>query len=122
MNDLNRLLEIARYKSTINQKDNWSNRSDIYLVEIKKEVDEVAEELPKNRRCYLEDELADVLWDYSNLLLALEEEVGIDPQSVIARACNKYQERVAALESGEGWKAVKERQQAKLALELAQES
>lgn len=55
------------------------------------------EEIPKSRQCYLEDELGDVLWDYLNILTALEKEQGI--------------------ESGKRWADIKAQQKAALAIE-----
>ena len=117
MQDFEKLLSIAKRKTHFDSDHDWSNGSVTYLAEIKKEVDEVIEEIPKSRLCYLEDELGDVLWDYLNILTALEQEVGIDPASVLARACRKYDERVSGIESGERWADIKVRQKQRLAKE-----
>lgn len=53
------MIKIAKRKSEIDKDSSWSQGSSTYLVEIKKEVDEVVEEIPKDRLCYLEDELGD---------------------------------------------------------------
>lgn len=114
MGEFYTLLNIAKRKSLIDQQSSWSGGSEIYLNEIKKEIDEVIEETTKGRGCYLEDELGDVLWDYLNALVAFEKEKGINPLSVLERACRKYEERVGGLESGESWDEVKERQSQRL--------
>lgn len=36
----------------------------------------MVEEIPKDRLCYLEDELGDVLWDYLGIVLSLGKEKG----------------------------------------------
>ena len=118
MQDLETLLKIVKRKSALDQGNTWSNGSSTYLEEIKKEVDEVIEEMPKQRDCYLQDELADVLWDYLNVLQAIEQERGISIDSVLTRACDKYEERISGLESGKTWAEVKQGQ--KLALANAQ--
>ncbi|MDG3086470.1 MazG nucleotide pyrophosphohydrolase domain-containing protein [Vibrio hannami] len=114
MKDFEKLIEIARRKSLFDEGNDWSNGSETYLSEIKKEVDEVVEEVPKSRVCYLEDELGDVLWDYLNAVIALEKEQGVQLSSVLKRASQKYDERVSGIESGESWKDVKTRQKVRL--------
>ena len=118
MEKFEQLLSIAKRKSKFDQGSRWSDGSSTYLAEIVNEVNEVVEELPKKRLCYLEDELGDILWDYLNILCALEKEAGVNVQSVLNRACNKYEERVSGIESGKLWKDVKKKQ--KIALENEQ--
>ncbi|AYC06897.1 MazG nucleotide pyrophosphohydrolase domain [Vibrio cholerae] len=77
------MLEVAKRKSEFDKNNSWYLGSSTYLAEIKKEVDEVVEEIPKNRLCYLEDELGDVLWDYLNAILSLEKEAGVKIESVV---------------------------------------
>lgn len=117
MEEFYTLLNIAKRKSLLDQQSSWSNGSKTYLNEIKKEINEVIEESTKGRDCYLEDELGDVLWDYLNALVAFEKEKGINPLSVLERACRKYEERVGGLESGETWDEVKKRQNHRLQVE-----
>lgn len=120
MNEFKTLLKIAQRKSVFDETNAWFDGAQTYLQAIKKETDEVIEELPKDRACYLEDELADVLWNYLNSLLALEKEAGISTESVLRRACEKYEERIAGIESGELWKEVKARQKQALKAEFKQ--
>lgn len=114
MQDFHKLQKIVKRKAALDQGNAWSNGSSTYLEKIKKEVDEVIEEIPKQRNCYLEDELADVLWDYLNVLEALKLERGIDSVAVLARACDKYEERISGLELGKRWSDIKQVQKAKL--------
>ncbi|MBN2627492.1 MAG: hypothetical protein JXA95_12565 [Spirochaetales bacterium] len=111
------LLAIARRKNNYDATNPWAQGSETYFEEIGKEIEEVREELPLNRVCYLEDELGDVLWDYLNILLALEQEKGIDAGSVLARACRKYEERISGIEKGIPWKETKEKQKVQLRTE-----
>lgn len=101
------LLDIAKRKAEFDKDNTWSNGSKTYLSEIKKEVDEVIEEIPKSRQCYLEDELGDILWDYLNILTALKQERGIEPEAVLNRACQKYEQRVSGIEAGKTWSDIK---------------
>ncbi|EKO3594248.1 nucleotide pyrophosphohydrolase [Vibrio metschnikovii] len=117
MQHIDKLIEIAKRKSNFDENNSWYQGSSTCLVEIKKEVDEVIEEIPKDRSCYLEDELGDVLWDYLNAVLSLEKEKGINLDSIIERACRKYDERITAIESGISWDEVKEKQKSELARE-----
>lgn len=114
MNSFNTLINIARRKNHFDQTNPWSNGSSTYIEEIQKEIQEVAEEIALDRQPYLEDELADVLWDYLNLVLALEKEKGIKLEDVLERATRKYEERVSGVESGILWKETKEKQKAAL--------
>lgn len=75
--------------------------------------------MPKNRVCYLEDELSDVFWDYQNILICLEKESGVDIESILNRACRKYAERISGIEKGEFWKEIKAKQQVALEHEQA---
>ncbi len=60
MKEFEELLAIAKRKSDFDQNNSWPNGSTTYLTEMKKEIDEVLEEIPKSRNCYLEEELGDV--------------------------------------------------------------
>lgn len=117
MKEFTELLRIAERKSEFDQSNSWSSGSETYLAEMKKEIDEVSEEIPKNRQCYLEEELGDVLWDYLNVLTAIQKEQGICPKAVLTRAIKKYEERVSGIETGESWASIKGRQKIALAQE-----
>ena len=117
MKEFDDLLAIAKRKLDFDQNNLFSNGSTTYLAEMKKEIDEVLEEISQSRNCYLEEELGDVLWDYLNVLVAMEKETGINPQAILARACKKYDERVSGIEVGEFWENIKERQKLRLAAE-----
>ena len=119
MEKLETLLGLARRKAAIDKTSTWSEGAKTYLSELKAEVDEVNEEIANERLCFLEDELGDVLWDYLNALVALEGEAGIDIESVLSRACNKYHERIAGIEGGESWQEIKLRQKTALEHEQA---
>jgi hypothetical protein len=58
-----------------------------------------------------------VLWDYLNLVLALEKEKGIKLEDVLERAAHKYEERISGIENGVLWKEIKEKQKTALAKE-----
>ncbi|WP_246201132.1 MazG nucleotide pyrophosphohydrolase domain-containing protein [Vibrio ziniensis] len=111
------LLSIARRKSVIDTASDWFEGSQTYLSEMRTELDEVLEEIPLNRRCYLEQELGDLLWDYLNILLALESESDIKLESVLERACLKFEQRVSGLENGVSWCDIKAKQKLSLAEE-----
>ena len=102
-----KLFEVVKKKAQIDQTNSWSNGFSTYLNEIKKELAEVEEEIHSDRICYLEDELGDVLWDYLNLLLCLENEKGINVVNVFERALSKYDERISNIEAGIMWAETK---------------
>ncbi|MCG6230188.1 MazG nucleotide pyrophosphohydrolase domain-containing protein [Vibrio furnissii] len=114
------LLAIAQRKNRIDQSSDWFHGAQTYLTEIHSELQEVQDEIPYQRRCFLEEELGDVLWDYLNLLLSLEQESEIQMESVIARACQKYEQRVGAIEQGISWDDVKAQQ--KMTLQAEQDA
>lgn len=78
MKKFDELYAIATRKSQYDQTNTWFKGVETYLEAIGKEVDEVREEIREDRLCHLEDELGDVLWNYLNVLKALEREKGID--------------------------------------------
>ncbi|MCA0936315.1 nucleotide pyrophosphohydrolase [Vibrio alginolyticus] len=119
MKEFDELLLIAARKSEFDLTNTWFKGVETYLVAIGKEVEEVREEIAEERLCYLEDELGDVLWNYLNVLKVLEREKGIDPQKVLYRACQKYEQRVSAIESGSSWETVKSEQKSALSAEQA---
>jgi len=112
-----KLFDIAKKKNQFDQNHSWSQGSSTYLAEMKKELAEVEEEIPLDRICYLEDELGDVLWDYLNMLLCLEKEKNISAHNVFKRAHQKYEERIAGIESGVKWAKIKAGQKERLAAE-----
>ena len=116
------MLEIAVRKVKFDITNSWYNRSETYLSEIKNEVEEVIEKIPKQRNCYLEEELGDVLWDYLSILLASEKESGINISSVLSRACTKYEKRISGIESGQLWADIESKKKASLAAEYEPES
>ena len=118
MNDITKLLEIVRRKNTIDQQNTWYNGSETYFAEIHKELAEVKAEIESGRQPHLEEELGDVLWDYLNLLTALESEGKITLEKVFDRAATKYGERIDTIENGGSWDAIKAVQKERLAKEL----
>ena len=52
------------------------------------------------------------------MLTSLEQQIGINTDAVLARACRKYEERVSGIESGEQWDNIKVRQNKALEAEL----
>ncbi|EHK9047303.1 nucleotide pyrophosphohydrolase [Vibrio vulnificus] len=122
MKDFEQLLEVVQRKAKYDQSNSWYLGPHTYLNELKKEVDEVFDEIPRERTCYLEDELADVLWDYLNAIVALEKESEIRLDSILHRAYIKYSQRVTAIESGTDWADIKEVQKQALEQEYAQSS
>ncbi|WP_045419659.1 MazG nucleotide pyrophosphohydrolase domain-containing protein [Vibrio jasicida] len=114
MDKFTALFEIALRKSNYDENNTWYQGSVTYFEAIYSELEEVRDEEVKGRTCFLEDELGDVLWNYLNLLMALEKEQGIDARSVIERAVEKYQARVTAIENGKSWAEVKAEQKSKL--------
>ena len=118
MHNFAKLLEIVKRKNTIDQQNTWYSGSETYLLEIQKELAEVEEEVDAGRRPFLEDELGDVLWDYLNLLTALENEGKISLEKVLERAVAKYGERIDTIENGGKWADVKIIQKERLEAEL----
>lgn len=112
------LFDIARRKAKYDNTNTWYRGSETYFDALYQELEEVGEEITQTRLCYLEDELGDVLWNYLNLLMALEKEQGIDPTSVLSRAVNKYQQRVNTIENNGSWADVKAEQKRKLQQEF----
>ncbi len=121
-NEIEALLYTARRKYGIDQRGRWSDGSSTYLNEMVQELTEVKEEIDRERLCYLEDELGDVLWDYLNVLVCLERERGISLARVAQRAVAKYEERIAGIERGLSWAEIKEVQKKRLAEEYRESS
>jgi NTP pyrophosphatase (non-canonical NTP hydrolase) len=116
--NISKLFALVKSKIELDENADWSEGSRTYFQEIKKEIDEVSDELDSNRQCYLEDELGDVFWDYLNLLQNLEAEGKILTEKVFERASKKYEERLAAISSGSSWASIKTKQKLELETEL----
>lgn len=110
LSDLDKLFQVAKRKNRIDKDSDWSQGSGTYFRALHSELNEVEEELAADSKTLLEEELGDVLWDYFNLLLCLQEEQRVDIDQVFATAVSKFNERVSGLEQGESWAAVKARQ------------
>lgn len=117
MDNIYNLLELAKQKSKIDENSSWKGGSKLYLEELKNEVDEVLEEYENDRKCYIEDELGDILWDYLNTLISMEKEKNIEIKAVFERAFNKYSQRIDAMHIGQSWDLVKQRQKEALLTE-----
>ena len=113
--DLATLLSIADRKQAYDQGATWSEGSRTYLRELRNEVTELEAEIGKGRTVHLEDELADVLRDYLNLVKCLEREEKISLAAVLTLAIQKYEERISGIEQGESWQDIKSRQREYLA-------
>lgn len=112
--EIDSLIEIIQAKQKSSEAGGWTGGSRVFLSELRKELIEVESEMSAGRACYLEDELGDVLWDYLNLLLALESEGQISASRVFSRSLEKYRERVNALANNIDWETVKSAQKEKL--------
>jgi len=117
MKEIAELLNIVKEKQVIDQSGTWSNGSSTYFDALKKELDEVQEEINKGTRAHLEDELGDILWGYLNVLVNLEHEGKITVTEVFRRSLTKYSERVDGIKAGKSWKDIKIKQKAELQAE-----
>ncbi|MEJ2063790.1 MAG: MazG-like family protein [Reinekea sp.] len=73
------LIAIAQRKNRVDQTSTWSQGAKTYFDELYSELEEVREEWLAGQTEYLEEELGDVLWDYLNLLLCLDQEQTHNP-------------------------------------------
>ncbi|QIR13570.1 MazG nucleotide pyrophosphohydrolase domain-containing protein [Shewanella aestuarii] len=110
MNEFVQLLNLAGKKIEIDQNGTWSKGSITYYQAIFDELKEVKNEIDMNRKCYLEDELGDILWVYMCLLKNLETEMSISVECVFERALKKYKERLDGINAGVTWSEIKELQ------------
>lgn len=107
---LEELQKISKVKAQRDLKGSWYKNSFTYLDAFIDEVEEVKFEIKAERKCFLEDELGDLLWNYVCLLEHLELEDKVDKLKVFRRALQKYSERVIARNTQDSWEDVKERQ------------
>ncbi len=114
------ILEIARENMRKNPSLQGRPVTDVaiqYLRGLQDEVAEVTAEILPENSVYLEDELADIVWDYACVLAQLELHGYVDSaEGVIAHGLAKYTERAPAfLEASEDmWEEVKASQKEKL--------
>lgn len=114
------ILNIAR--ENIERKPSLQDRSVEavaiqYLHGMQEEIEEVRAEIKIDNKIFLQDELADIAWDYACLLAQLEQAGYIDnAETVLQHGLAKYSERASAfLESDSGqWEATKAKQKAVL--------
>jgi NTP pyrophosphatase (non-canonical NTP hydrolase) len=117
MQNFKELIKLANYKDGIDKKRADKKFIDplFLLDEIVGEVAEVKEELKKNNRAYLEDELGDILWGWVNLVEKLKLQGYIDShESIIKNALKKYEQRILSLKGDERdyqiWEDIKKKQ------------
>lgn len=111
---LNKLIKLSQKKLEIDKQNTWSDGSQTYVEAIKNEIKEAEDEIDNANKILLEDELADILWDYLNILQNLEDENKIDVNSVFERAEQKYSERIEAIENDVSWSEIKAKQKEEL--------
>ena len=115
------LQAVAQKKAQRDLKGTWFQGSQTYLDALVDEVFEVKTELQLGRKCFLEDELADLLWNIVCLLEHLELEGKVEQKQVFHRALKKYSERVTERLPYETWNDVKARQKLELEKEYGKQ-
>tara|TARA_R110001583_G_scaffold195445_1_gene373715 strand:- start:1949 stop:2326 length:378 start_codon:yes stop_codon:yes gene_type:complete len=107
---LEKLVKIAEIKMKRDLDGSWYNGVDTYIEGLKCELEEAKVELLNGKKCFLEDELGDVLWDFICILKHLENDNKIEFDNVFLRALKKYDERVTGINNGESWDEIKKSQ------------
>lgn len=111
------IIEIAKKKCVYHQEQWHTDRTtyEHYLIWMKEEIEEAENEIKLNNQIYLADELADVLRDYINVLVTLEEHGYIDSVEQVVDACHtKYEERITDKFNGIDRAITKQRQKQQL--------
>ncbi|MGR5364252.1 MazG nucleotide pyrophosphohydrolase domain-containing protein [Vibrio mediterranei] len=119
---LEKIQDIAAVKAQRDLQGDWFKGAETYLEALAEEILEVKEEIRANRRCYLEDELGDLLWNIACTLEHLTLSGQIDKNRVFERSIKKYTERVTKRGERETWESVKEKQKIELEREYLQEN
>lgn len=87
------------------------NEVNTYITLMKKEIDEMSEEIKKENMVYLEDELWDIFWDYLNILYILKDEGYIEDYAhIFKESKKKFTQRIHADLEGISWQDVKKKQ------------
>jgi len=95
---IDELLDLADENLIKNTFSRHPDVLNIYLKEIRGEMDEAEEEIKKDNFVYLEDELGDIFWDYLMLLKILERDEYIrSVNHVFSRSVDKFKERYKVL-------------------------
>ncbi|MFP4567616.1 MAG: MazG nucleotide pyrophosphohydrolase domain-containing protein [Candidatus Woesearchaeota archaeon] len=118
MNEIKKIIELAKRKLLIDKKSDWSKGSTTYFNELKKEIQETEDENKTNNHVKLEDELGDILWDYLNVLVNLENEEKIKIERVFERSEKKYTERINGIENKTLWAEIKKKQKQEIQKEI----
>jgi NTP pyrophosphatase (non-canonical NTP hydrolase) len=126
MQNIERLIELTKYKHQIDLKRGEAKYMDInwLLNEILEEIEEVKEEIKPNNTPHLEDELGDILWGWLILVEKLKNQgLVTSHENILKRALKKYQERIEPLIGkpidSKTWQEVKAKQKKELKEELA---
>jgi len=124
MQELKRLIELAKHKNKIDLKRGEEKFMDPswLLDRIIDEIEEVREEVKPNNAVCLEDELSDILWGWMVLVEKLKESKYVGShEDILKRALKKYEERILPLKGDESdhaiWKEIKNRQKEALDIE-----
>lgn len=123
--NIGKLLELIKEKYEFNAANaeaicNWElrknwNTSEMYIKHLKKELEEMEEEVKKDNIPYLEDELWDILWDFLNLAYTLKLEWFIESEEQIFKRCEKkFSERISAIKNWIPWEEIKKKQKEEL--------
>ena len=125
MNNIKKLLKLIKEKYEFNashaeivcngeKRKKW-NTSEMYVKHLKKELEEMQEEMKQNNTPYLEDELWDILWDFLNLAYTLKLEGLIESEEHIFTRCEKkFSERISAIKKWIPWEDIKKKQKEEL--------
>lgn len=116
------LQSLAEIKAQRDLKGSWYKDIHTYLDSLLDEIKEVKDELKLDRQCFLEDELADLLWNISCILEHLDIEGRVDKENVFKRAHFKYEKRVKNRAGVDSWESVKEQQKIELEIENKQKT
>ena len=105
-----RLLELQERKIK-DEERRWIHFDfDALIKWIEWELKEVREEIKRDNKVYLEDELWDILWTIMRLMYSLQREWYVEIDNVLKKCEKKFSERIEAVESDISWDTIKKKQ------------
>lgn len=114
---IHKILDLIQEKNKLQLDEPQFTTISAYIEALKKEIDEVSNEIKPDNKVYLTDELSDVLWNYLNLVQKMQEQWLIHNIDEVFTHCEeKFSYRIEERKKWLHWNEIKKIQKEKLTI------